>query len=38
MLDTIVISGVSAVLFAELLGEFIERCVRGAKRKEGARG
>lgn len=37
MLDTIVISGVSAVLFAELLGEFIERCVRGAKRKEGAR-
>ena len=35
MLDTIVISGVSAVL---LLGEFIERCVRGAKRKEGARG
>ena len=38
MLDTIVISGVSAVLFAEILGEFIERCVRGAKRKEGARG
>jgi len=34
MLDTVVISGVVAVLLAELVGEFLERCARGAKRRE----
>lgn len=30
-LDVVVIAGVTAVLFRELLGEFQERCMRGAK-------
>lgn len=38
MLDTVVISGISAVLLAELLGEFIECYTRGAKQREGAQG
>lgn len=35
-LDTVVISGLLAVLLAELVGELLERVTRGARRKEGA--
>lgn len=34
MMDAVVISGVLAVLAAELTGEFLERVTRGAKRRE----
>lgn len=34
LMDAVVISGVLAVLIAELFGEFLERCARGAKRRE----
>ena len=34
MMDAVVISGILAVLTAELTGEFLERCARGAKRRE----
>lgn len=36
-MDVVVLSGITAVLVREITGEFMERCVRGAK-KSGERG